>query len=488
MNKRKTVLIVDDERSIQIVLQRALEAECAVLTASSAEDGLQLMARNQVDLVLLDVNMPGGMDGMEALSQIQATWRIPVIIMTARSGMQSVIEAMKRSAFDFVPKPFDIDQIRRLVADALAGQPGSNAGSDRVPEIARQDFEQIIGQSAAMRDVFKLIGRAAPAPVTVLIEGESGTGKELVARVIHQNSRRAEAPFIPVNLAAIPEELMESEFFGHERGAFTGATARRAGLFREAHGGTLFLDELAHMPLGLQSKLLRVLQEGEVSPVGSSSLHYVDVRIIAATNQPLQGLIERGQFREDLYYRLNVFTIKLPSLRDRLEDIEDLVSFFAQRYTDEFGIDQRRFPPATIAYLRTYDWPGNVRELENCIKRALLMSSTRDIQSADIQLESSGIPGPGRREDAPQEDQTLRELIEQRARPLLNELLGEGQGNLHRIIIGEAERALYEIVLRHTAGNQIQAAAALGVNRNTVRRKIREHDIDLQDLRHRNQP
>ncbi|ADU66112.1 sigma-54 factor interaction domain-containing protein [Desulfurispirillum indicum S5] len=468
----KSVLIVDDEKNIQIVMRRALDAQFRVHVASNAAEALTMLENTPVDLVFMDINMPG-MSGLEALEKIHALYGIPVIIMTARTSMQSVIDAMKLSAYDFVTKPFEISQIRELASQATSLQVGAflRESTDGAP----RRFEKIIGSSMAMREVFKLIGKVAPTRVTVLIEGESGTGKELVARVIHQNSLCADKPFIPVNLAAIPRELMESEFFGHEKGSFTGATDQRMGLFREAQGGTLFLDELGHMPLDLQAKLLRVLQEGEVSPVGSSRIYHVDVRIIAATNRNLLEMVKKNLFREDLYYRLNVFSLRLPPLRERMEDLKEILDYFIYRYSQEYRVPQKQPTPEALAKLRQYEWPGNVRELENVVRRALLLSNLPYLTPEDFPLtDGDGVPF-----NAPESSQTLHQMIRSTALPYLHQMMDHGTGNLHELIIGSAEKSLYEIVLEYTGGNQVSAASILGVNRNTVRKKIQDYDINM---------
>ncbi|MBB5021700.1 sigma-54-dependent transcriptional regulator [Desulfurispira natronophila] len=475
-DSEKIVLVVDDEKNIQIVLQHALNNDFCVYLASCASEAFEILERQRVDMIFMDITMPG-MSGLEALERINELYQLPVVIMTAHTGMQSVIDAMKLSAYEFITKPFEISQIRELATRITSQQTRSKTPDKPVSD--QMSFEKIIGSSMAMREVFKLIGKVAPTKVTVLIEGESGTGKELVARVIHQNSLCADKPFVPVNLAAIPRELMESEFFGHERGAFTGATDQRKGLFREAQGGTLFLDELAHMPLDLQSKLLRVLQEGEVSPVGSSRIYHVDTRIVAATNRNLLEMVRKNQFREDLYYRLNVFSLRLPPLRERMEDLEEILEFFLYRYSQEYRLPQKPVLPEAMVKLRTYDWPGNVRELENIARRGLLLSNTPYLTAEDFPL------GSDDEASARQYPQTLHQIIRSHALPHLQAMMENGAGNLHQLIIGSAEKSLYEIVIEYTRGNQVSTANILGVNRNTVRKKVQEYNIDLSLYRKR---
>ena len=380
------VLVVDDEQSIRDFLRLLLEEEgFTVQTASSFEEGRQIFFAGSFDLVLCDVIMPDG-NGLDLLKELkQHNSRAPVVMMTAYTSTKSAIEAMKRGAYDYISKPFDVEELKVIIQKALEK-------SELVEEnvYLRRELEQkyrfsnIIGRSRPMQEIFALIERVARTNSTVLLEGESGTGKELIARAVHYQSPRSGKRFLSVNCGALPENLLESELFGHERGAFTGAVREKKGLFKEAEGGTLFLDEIGEMTPAMQVKLLRALQERKVRKVGGSKEEPVDVRIVAATNQDLLERISEGEFREDLYYRINVIPIRLPPLRERLEDIPLLVEFFIQKYSTELGIEERRVSIESLRILESYHWPGNVRELENVIERALALSTGDAITAEDI--------------------------------------------------------------------------------------------------------
>jgi len=373
MNER--ILIVDDDESVRWVLKKALEKDGleAVLANDAAEAFLRLQD-GDIAVVLMDIRMPG-MSGLDALEKVRKEGRnVSVIIMTAQATMQNAIEAMRRGAYDYITKPFDLDEVTILVKKALDVRHLSQEVDTLRAEVREKYEEGLVGGTSAMQEIYKTIGRVAESDATVLIHGESGTGKELVARAIHYHSKRAGRPFVAVNSAAIPSELLESELFGHEKGAFTGAVARKMGKFEAAAGGTLFLDEIGDMSLSLQGKLLRVLQEREFERVGGTEPIRTDVRVIAATHHTLEKMVRENRFREDLFYRLNVIQINIPPLRKRKDDIIPLAEHFLRKYQDGRGAAKKVFTPETLKALRAYDWPGNVRELENAVQRAVTLA------------------------------------------------------------------------------------------------------------------
>ena len=430
------------------------------------------MSSGRFELAFLDIRMPGR-TGLELLDQLRATGSsTAVVIITAQNTMDNAVEAMKRGALDYLVKPFSLAEVTALAQKASSARALQQEVRELRREIVRgaePGREQLVGSSPALLDIFKIIGKVALRNVPVLITGESGTGKELVARAVHAASPRAEAPFVPVNAAAIPRELLESELFGHERGAFTGAISARPGRFREASGGTLFLDEIGDMPVELQAKLLRVLQSGEVMSVGGREPTHVDVRIIAATHRHLDEEVERGGFREDLLYRLRVVPIHIPALRERRPDIRTLARHFVERYAGELAEGEVALAEASLEHLEGYAWPGNVRELENAIKRALVLASSHVLSPDDFEFLGSGRAGTSGR---PRLEEQVRREVEQ-------ELEGPEGTDIHHRILERVERPLLETVLRHTAGNQIRAAGLLGINRNTLRKKIAELEIEL---------
>lgn len=397
------ILVVDDEESIRWALRKALEREgYRVVLAADGVEGLTRATDPSIDLVLMDIKMPGA-EGLETLSRIkEARPELPVIIMTAFGTLQAAVQAMKRGAYDYITKPFDFGELTILVRrvfeireltervaqmEALGGRPF--------------DFGGVVGLCPAMQQIFKLVGKMAASDLTVLVRGESGTGKELLAKAIHYNSRRSARPFVAVNCAAIPRELLESELFGHERGAFTGASALRRGKFELAEGGTIFLDEIGDMDIGLQAKILRVLQERQFERVGGERSLSADVRVIAATNQNLEAAVAQKGFREDLYYRLNVVAINLPPLRERVEDIPLLVNHFLHRFAEEQKHEPKTLPPDTLELMLAYRWPGNIRELENAVKRACVLAPTslilpEHLPTALRQVDELGAPGADR--------------------------------------------------------------------------------------------
>jgi two-component system nitrogen regulation response regulator GlnG len=469
------VLVADDEMSIRFVLRETLEsAGHEVVEAASGEAALQALSARPFDVAFFDIRMPGP-SGLELLDQVRNLGSdVAVVIITAQSTLENAVEAMKRGALDYLVKPFGMDAVQALVAKVLRTRALERELRSLRREVGRRSVpgDRLVGRSAALLEVFKTIGRVAPSDVAVLVTGESGTGKELVARAIHQASARAEGPFVAVNAAAIPRELLESELFGHERGAFTGAVESRPGRFREARGGTLFLDEIGDMPLELQAKLLRVLQSGEVTSVGGRRPEHVDVRIVAATHRDLDAAVREGRFREDLLYRLRVVPIHTPPLRERPDDIGALAQHFVARYAEELGTGPRLLAPAALERLLAHPWPGNVRELENAVKRALVLSAGEVLAPEAFEF-LAGTGAPAARAapvEADLETLVLREV---------DAALGAGTRDLHEALLRRIERPLLERVLEHTSGNQLRAAALLGINRNTLRKKLTELGIEV---------
>jgi two-component system, NtrC family, nitrogen regulation response regulator GlnG len=472
----RRILVADDEESIRWVLSKALTKKgYDVDLATSGSEALNLFRQNRYDLAVLDIKMPG-ISGLDLLSRFhQERPEVLVIIMTAESSMKNAVEAMKRGAYDYLTKPFDLDALDAIVLKASK----ASAVTDEVHRLKEELKEHyqvdrtIIGTSRPMQEVYKVLGKVAPSDVTVLITGESGTGKELVARAIHFNSPRLGKPFLALNCAAIPRELLESELFGFEKGAFTGATERKSGKFEQASGGTLFLDEIGDMPLDLQAKLLRVIQEKEITRTGGSTTIAVDVRIVAATNQDLREKVRAKEFREDLFYRLNVIPISLPALRERRDDIPSLVEFFIQRAQLELGVPARKCTDEALAALKRYNWPGNVRELENMIQRAALLSP-------DQQLTPSDFPGLLANGGKGGNDCSLEMLIANKLQNSLAQMDVNELDHLYDMVLHQMERPLIKIVLDKTRGNQVRAAEILGINRNTLRKKIQVLGIDIR--------
>jgi two-component system nitrogen regulation response regulator GlnG len=467
MDRTCRVWVIDDDRSIRWVLQKTLEkADMDVTCFESADRVLSYLDKEQPDVVVSDIRMPG-MDGLELLELLHTRYPdMPVIIMTAHSDLESAVSAYHGGAFEYLPKPFDVDdavqQIRRACRQHMS--------VDEKPNNYHLDREKvIIGEAPAMQEVFRAIGRLARSNITVLINGESGTGKELVAHALHRHSTRASGPFIALNMAAIPKDLMESELFGHERGAFTGAQTRRTGRFEQADGGTLFLDEIGDMPAELQTRLLRVLADGEFYRVGGHEPVKVDVRIIAATHQHLEGLVKSGSFREDLFHRLNVIRIHIPALRQRREDIPLLMRHFLKSAAEELAVESKLLLPEAEAYLSQLEWPGNVRQLENTARWLTVMASGQEIHIDDLptELREGGEVHSGNRDDWRQQ---LRDWIRKR--------LQEGAEGLLDEAAPDFETAMIEIALEHTAGRRQDAARLLGWGRNTLTRKIKELGLE----------
>ncbi|MBE0545383.1 MAG: sigma-54-dependent Fis family transcriptional regulator [Verrucomicrobia bacterium] len=456
------VLLIEDDAGILPALERELQDEGYGVTVEQRGDtGLDRARRQDFDVVLTDLKMPG-LNGLELVRQLHAVKpRLPIILMTAFGTTETAIEATKLGAFDYVVKPFDVGELLALLGRAVASSRLSS-GTVELGQ-ANPGRSAIVGQSRAMQELYKEIGRVAATPVTVLIRGETGTGKELVARAIRQHSDRANGSFIAVNCAAVPETLLESELFGHERGSFTGAEARRIGRFEQAGGGTLFLDEIGDIPPGTQSKLLRALQERSIQRVGGKETIPVDVRILAATNRNLETAIQEKQFREDLFYRLNVVTILVPPLHQRLEDIPELVRFFLQRFAAEFGVASPSIQPEAVAFLQEQPWPGNIRQLENVVRQALVLARGYTISLEHIRqlLARSQPSGAG-------QEQTLPACVAV--------LLGAAQRgeitDAHTRLLDDVERELFTQAIHLADGNQAKAARWLGVTRVTMREKL----------------
>jgi two-component system nitrogen regulation response regulator GlnG len=467
------VLIADDEESIRFVLRETLEEEgCEVTDVDNGSDALDALTTGDFQLAFLDIRMPGP-SGIELLDRVrEAQLQVAIVIMTAQNTFENAVEAMRHGALEYLVKPFAIAEVKALRNKAMQTRLLQQEVRELRREVARQTVlgDRIIGKSTAMLDVFKTVGRISGRDVSVLITGESGTGKELIAQSIHAASPRNTEAFVPINMAAIPRDLLESELFGHERGAFTGAVARRVGHFRGASGGTLFLDEIGDIPVALQAKLLRVLQEQEVTPVGADRAEPVDVRIIAATHQDLDALVADGKFREDLLYRLRVMPLHLPALRERREDVPVLAEYFIARYADELAEGARYLTASTVEFLSECDWLGNVRELENAVKRALVLSTGEVLTVEDFAFL---VNAPSVIENA---NDSLPKLVGQ----LASQALANPDANdVYRTVLDRVEGPLLEAVLAHTGGNQVRAAALLGMNRNTLRKKIAELDISL---------
>jgi two-component system, NtrC family, nitrogen regulation response regulator GlnG len=451
------VWLVDDDRGVRFVLAAALrDAGLAVTEFEDAESVLALLGRQQPDLLFTDVRMAGqgGLKLLERLHDHHA--QLPVIVMSAYTDVATTAAAYKHGAFDYLSKPFDLDQAVDAAQRALA-QRRSSAPAAPAPPAARET--ELIGRSPAMREVFRAMGRVAASGLNVLITGETGTGKELVARALHTHSARSLRAYVALNTAAIPSELLESELFGHEMGAFTGATRRHAGRFEQADGGTLFLDEIGDMPLQLQTRLLRVLAEGEFYRVGGRELIRADVRVVAATHQDLDAKVARGEFRADLLHRLDVVRIPLPSLRERREDIALLAEHFLARAAQELKVGPKRWSARALAAVERFDWPGNVRQLENLCRRLAVMAPGREIRSEDLPFERAGAAPR-----APEWPALLRQWAERE--------LAAGRGDLHATAVAELERVLFEAALQAHGGHRQHAAEALGLGRNTLTRKL----------------
>ena len=458
------LLLVDDEADVRYSFERIFSDAVDLHTAASGEEALEVIPQIQPDLVIMDIRM-GGLNGIETLRKIREfDTKLPVILMTAFGTTQTAIQAMKHGAYDYLLKPFDVPKLEAIVDGALKAARDMKQKVSYEPLLESEDYDLgIIGRSAPMQEVFKTIGQLAGTNATALITGESGTGKELVARAIYHHSDRSEQPFIAVNCAAIPENLLESELFGHEKGAFTGASTQRIGKFEQCDGGTIFLDEIGDMILPTQTKILRVLQDGIFERVGGNESVQVDVRLIAATNKPLEEAVEQKDFREDLFYRLNVVRVALPPLRDRSGDIPLLVDYFLQKFA---GNESPAVQPEAMTLLKNHNWPGNVRELENAIRRALVMAKTGAIQPDTLPPEITQPDTPVAVEESGDNLSSLAQRLFQWAR-----------ANPDLRVIPAVERELIINALRETGGNQVQAAKLLGITRATLRKRIEKFNI-----------
>jgi two-component system response regulator AtoC len=459
--ERKQVLIVDDEVNLRKILSAQLSRDgYDVLTAEDGERGLQLLGEHHIDLVITDLKMPK-VDGMTLLKRaLEEDPELPVVLITAHGTIDTAVEALKSGAFDFVTKPFDKDEVRQIVAKALKTR--ELRGADATPASGSRGARfGIIGSSAGITELYAILERVADTPTTVLITGESGTGKELVARALHEHSSRKDKPFIKVNCAAIPKELIESELFGYERGAFTGAVASKPGRFELANGGTLFLDEIGEIPVEMQVKLLRVLQESEFERVGGIKTIRVDVRLVAATNRELKKLIGGGHFREDLFYRLNVVPIRLPALRERTGDIPLLVEHFLTKFNERLKKKVEGVEPDAAELLAQYPWPGNIRELENVIERSVLFCDTSKLHAADLPHEVRGISAMA---NVPLPEADLQAA-----------LAGEGGLKGHvKVAMSRLEKELVSRALKQTNANVTHAARLLKISRKGLQLKMKE--------------
>jgi two-component system nitrogen regulation response regulator GlnG len=459
----RPVWIIDDDRSIRWVFEKALTREnIPFKTFSSAQEALAALSGPPPKVVVSDIRMPGG-SGLELLQQIKVRFpALPVIIMTAYSDLESAVSAFQSGAFEYLPKPFDVDQAVDLIRRAM-----TEVDQGEEPASAEESAPEILGQATSMQEVFRAIGRLTQSQATVLINGESGTGKELVARALHRHSPRGSRPFVAINTAAIPKDLLESELFGHERGAFTGAQTMRRGRFEQAEGGTLFLDEIGDMPSDLQTRLLRVLSDGQFYRVGGHQPIRANVRIIAATHQDLEARVKQGLFREDLFHRLNVIRLRLPSLRERREDVPLLAKHFLAKSARELGVEPKRLTEAALKYLTTLDWPGNVRQLENVCHWVTVMAPGVNVDIADL-------PPEVRERSSRSTSENWISALERAAEGALK----RGERRIMDDMTRAFERALILKALAHTGGRRIEAANLLGLGRNTLTRKIQELGID----------
>jgi two-component system response regulator AtoC len=472
----QTILVVDDDKSIRYSLKRMMEEKYSILTAQNGEEALDQVNETPPDLIIMDIKMPGrsGIDILKEIKSIDP--KSLVIMMTAYGTTETAIEAMKYGAFDYILKPFSIVQMKELVEKALSLRKLMKEAVVYPPTADQEGIEKrIVGFSPKMQEIYKMIGQVAPSDVTILLRGESGTGKELIARAIYHHSLRSNQPFLPVNCAAIPDTLLESELFGNEKGAFTGATTRRIGKLEQCQGGTIFLDEIGDMSLSTQAKLLRVLQERSFERLGGAETLKVDIRLIVATNIDIEEAISTARFREDLYYRLNVVSITIPPLRERKGDIPELVSYFLKKSNQELKKGIAGITPSAMEKIASYGWPGNVRQLENVLKRAIVLCQGEWILEDQLLFEKGGDKrGP--------EDGLRKKNVENLLDALFEEFLKTPSAPQDLDMISSFERGLILRALQKKKGNQVQAAQLLGINRSTLRGKMERYHIRKEVL------
>ena len=470
----KTIIIAEDDESIRLVTSRYLQdLGYNVILASNLKELWKLIESNKGDALITDVMLPDG-ELFDILPQIiEYRESLPVIVVSAKNNLQTAISATKQGAYEYLPKPFDLDELQKLVKKALESKQNSKNKTKLKNETEKQ---LIVGRSPSMQELYKSIARLSQNDLTVMIYGESGTGKELVAKALHKYSARSEKPFIALNMAAIPNDLIESELFGHEKGSFTGAHQKNDGKFKLAEKGTLFLDEIGDMPIDAQTRLLRVLQEGEFTPIGGKEKILADTRIIAATHKNLSSLIEKGEFREDLFYRLNVVPINIPPLRERKEDIPELVNHFLEK-AKTLKLEPKKFNTESFQILEKYQWPGNVRELENFILKLCALYADEIIMNEDLVKEIKNLQKLD--QQMLDTDSQFSKILENYLSKNINKINTEYQGDVYNYFVTELEKVLLFEVLKNKNGNQLKAAELLGLNRNTLRKKITELNISI---------
>ena len=470
----KTLIIAEDDESIRLVTSRYLQdLGYEIFMATNLKELWKLIESNKGDVLITDVMLPDG-ELFDILPQIvEYRENLPVIVVSAKNNLQTAISATRQGAYEYLPKPFDLDELQKLIKKALE----SKQNLKNKTKIRNESEKQlIVGRSPAMQDLYKSIARLSQNDLTVMIYGESGTGKELVAKALHKYSTRSEKPFIALNMAAIPNDLIESELFGHEKGSFTGAHQKSDGKFKLAEKGTLFLDEIGDMPIDAQTRLLRVLQEGEFTPIGGKEKIQADTRIIAATHKNLSNLIEKGEFREDLFYRLNVVPISIPPLRERKEDIPELVNHFLDKAKDQ-QLEPKKFTTESFQTLEKYQWPGNVRELENFILKLCALYIDENIMNEDLTEEILNLQKLD--QQMLDTDNQFSKILENYLSRNINKINKEYQGDVYNYFVTELEKVLLLEVLKNKNGNQLKAAELLGLNRNTLRKKITELNISI---------
>ena len=470
----KTLIIAEDDESIRLVTSRYLQdLGYEIFMATNLKELWKLIESNKGDVLITDVMLPDG-ELFDILPQIvEYRENLPVIVVSAKNNLQTAIAATRQGAYEYLPKPFDLDELQKLIKKALE----SKQNLKNKTKIRNESEKQlIVGRSPAMQDLYKSIARLSQNDLTVMIYGESGTGKELVAKALHKYSTRSEKPFIALNMAAIPNDLIESELFGHEKGSFTGAHQKSDGKFKLAEKGTLFLDEIGDMPIDAQTRLLRVLQEGEFTPIGGKEKIQADTRIIAATHKNLSNLIEKGEFREDLFYRLNVVPISIPPLRERKEDIPELVNHFLDKAKDQ-QLEPKKFTTESFQILEKYQWPGNVRELENFILKLCALYTDENIMNEDLAEEILNLQKLD--QQMLDTDNQFSKILENYLSRNINKINKEYQGDVYNYFVTELEKVLLLEVLKNKNGNQLKAAELLGLNRNTLRKKITELNISI---------